>query len=526
MKTLSFIPIGLRLLLLPALVGALLATLCSSALGQGSLTPPGPPGPSMKTLAQVEPRLPISSVPFTITNSGSYYAATNLTPAANQNGIIIAADNVTVDLEGFTLSGGGGGSGEGISLSGARANLVIRNGTVRNWPGSGINLTTAGSSQVLLQSLKVISNVFSGCALLSSARVIDCLALGNGSKGFSVTSGCLVEHCRAAGNGLDGIFAGDNCRIMNNECVSNGKAGGYNGGVHLLGTNNIVQENVCTDNVRGLAVDGPGNVIAANVIKGNTDNYDMVQGNQLDLLLCEIPETIDWPANLKLAGPLTGKPGFSALIIAANDVTVDLNGMSLSGAPGPTVDGIYISGVRTNLSVHHGTIRNWGSGINTYDAGGVATTVREVRAINNSFTGIAVGRYSRVVDCIALSNATRGILAGDNSVVKSCTVTGNGWDGIYCDSRCVVSDNLSNTNGYGNGAGCGINVIGAGNRIEGNQVADNLNRGIQLSSGNVAIRNTAFHNGLNYAPSSISDLGPTNAPPSTATSPWANFSYP
>src|SRR5438105_5129643 len=42
-----------------------------SSFGQGSLTPPGAPAPSMKTLQQVEPRTPISSAPFTITNSGS-----------------------------------------------------------------------------------------------------------------------------------------------------------------------------------------------------------------------------------------------------------------------------------------------------------------------------------------------------------------------------------------------------------------------------------------------------------------------
>ena len=49
---------------------------------QGSLTPPGAPAETMKTLEQVEPRTPVSSLPFTITQSGSYYLTTTLALAA------------------------------------------------------------------------------------------------------------------------------------------------------------------------------------------------------------------------------------------------------------------------------------------------------------------------------------------------------------------------------------------------------------------------------------------------------------
>ena len=44
----------------------------STCFAQGPLAPPGPPGPTMKTLDQIEPRTPISSLPFTISASGSY----------------------------------------------------------------------------------------------------------------------------------------------------------------------------------------------------------------------------------------------------------------------------------------------------------------------------------------------------------------------------------------------------------------------------------------------------------------------
>src|SRR5215469_3859729 len=74
-----------------------------SAFGQGPLTPPGSPSPTMKTLSQIEPRTPISSAPFTITNPGSYYLTTNVTVGGG-DAIIIAARGVTLDLKGFTIS--------------------------------------------------------------------------------------------------------------------------------------------------------------------------------------------------------------------------------------------------------------------------------------------------------------------------------------------------------------------------------------------------------------------------------------
>lgn len=74
-----------------------------------ALTPGGAPQPTMKTLHQVEPRTPISSLPFTISQGGSYYFTRSLhLPASGQvsDAIIVSASNVTIDLMGFTLSSG------------------------------------------------------------------------------------------------------------------------------------------------------------------------------------------------------------------------------------------------------------------------------------------------------------------------------------------------------------------------------------------------------------------------------------
>jgi hypothetical protein len=85
------------------------------------------------------------SFPIVISQPGSYKLAGNLNVPAGVNGIEIAADNVTLDLNGFTVSGPGSctygdsvqctetGDTKGIFDSTCLRELTVRNGTVRGF---------------------------------------------------------------------------------------------------------------------------------------------------------------------------------------------------------------------------------------------------------------------------------------------------------------------------------------------------------------------------------------------------------
>src|SRR5262245_11395448 len=182
-----------------ALTLALLSTLnpqFSTAFAQGSLTPPGAPAPMMKTLAQIEPRTPISSAPFTISQPGSYYLTRNITVSSG-NAITIATNGVTLDLNGFTIrSTAGSATNAAILLNSGLRNVAIANGFIEsgvtnnggvyNGRGfsSGITYTGSPPARVSVSGVSV-----SGCLIygidLSNENLVN--------NNFTKAENCIVE---------------------------------------------------------------------------------------------------------------------------------------------------------------------------------------------------------------------------------------------------------------------------------------------------------------------------------------------
>lgn len=189
-----------------ALIATVSATfILPSAFGQGALTPPGPPGPTMLTLSQIAPRTPISSLPFSITKPGAYYLTTNLTTSLSVNGVNIYTNDVTVDLNGFTISSvAPSATGFGILISPLGTaplhNITILNGFIESGVtnnGSG-TYTGNGFAQGIYCSGPSLNIRVSGVSVSGVLSYGIVLAYGTST---------LVENCEVHTSGNYGIQA-------------------------------------------------------------------------------------------------------------------------------------------------------------------------------------------------------------------------------------------------------------------------------------------------------------------------------
>jgi len=449
---------------------------------QGPLAPPGPPGEIYKTLDQVEPRIPIKSLPITIDTPGSYYLTGNMSYTnPTQNGIRINSSNVTLDLMGYTLTGPGqntGGAWSAIILKTALSNITIQNGNIEDWHGLAVDCIS--SSNTLIQNLNIKRIGEQGIYTGYNSQIINCNVANCAKTGIypgynSLVKNCHVKECDegihgnyynriidcgAYNNATDGIFIRNGSVIQN--CTS-GNNGGH--GIFASGSSGITIIGCSTN-----ANEGNGIGCSAAVIKSPGDD----------------------PGS-------TPPPG--AIIIYRNMVNI-INCTSEDN----TNNGIE-AGVGSNIT---------GCAIKTN--GGDGINIAETVPLS---VGDYYDSYSQIKDCMIYGNTGFGI-----RIFQYVTVVGNtccnNANGIY-----IVSENLILPAPGGSGA-APATIPGKGNRIEANNLMNNTDNGIFVptNSNSLIIRNWSYGNGDDYDIGAGNTVGPILTGDLSANdNPHANYTF-
>lgn len=231
-----------------AAASAAIAAATLIALAGPLSPPPGAPTPTFRTLQEVEPRIPIDTLPgdgfasYLITQPGSYYLTGPLIGEAGKSGIRVLASDVTIDLKGFTMRGVTG-SLDGIEVGTIFAplrNITIRNGVVRDFGRIGVAAEQA--SNVLIEGISASGNGSDGIRAGASVSppngnvVRGCVAFANNGNGISIDNG-VVDACTANSNIGRGINAQSS--TVTNSTATGNEGDGIGGSGSLIGSTAI-----------------------------------------------------------------------------------------------------------------------------------------------------------------------------------------------------------------------------------------------------------------------------------------------
>ncbi len=183
-----------------------------------------------------------------------------------------------------------------------------------------------------------------------------------------------------------------------------------------------------------------------------------------------VSEATAQPTELNVCGDITTGGSYvlkqnitttvTCFTLKANNITIDLNGFTITGDDDLNDRGIWDGGTpRENIVIRNGTIRDFNQGISIGDSDGCK--VEGITAFSNG-AGIIVGDHCHVSHNIAINNRNAGILTGTYSTV-SYNISNNNNSGIVLNLTNVGSNIIYNTtNGNVN---WGINVICPSNLI-------------------------------------------------------------
>jgi hypothetical protein len=194
-------------------------------------------------VAGAGPCTPITSVPTVITTQGVHCLTQNLTTGITSgNAITVGVNNVTVDLNGFTLAHTGSADVNGIAATG-RHNVTVTNGTIRGFR-RGVNILT--SEGTVIEGVRADQNELSGFVVGGNGNIVR--------NNQVVATGPPPTLPNAIG--ID-IFPGTGASVVDNDVAqTTGAGGGQGAAIRVNATNALVDGNRLTQASIGILFQG------------------------------------------------------------------------------------------------------------------------------------------------------------------------------------------------------------------------------------------------------------------------------
>jgi hypothetical protein len=193
------------------------------------------------------------------------------------------------------------------------------------------------------------------------------------------------------------------------------------------------------------------------------------------------PATLSRPGRYKLTGNLAVPADVNGIEVTQHNVTIDLNGFTISSNPHETaVFGIFANFPPdlNGLRITNGTITGFESAGIAADHGALAV-VENMRLVSNGY-GLTIGSNSRVLNSTISSNRFDGVLTScDGCLIEQNVITGNDGRGAVVANGSMLLGNVIASNAFqgivgfgGLPSGFGNNTLfGNGNSAGGAQIS-------------------------------------------------------